>query len=107
MTSTVSPACWMAARPAILLAHEPDIFPAVPSRYAVTLSGHTHGGQIKILGRTPVIPSRYGSRYVYGHIVEDGRHLIVSAGLGATIVPLRLGTRPEIVHLTLGGQQPD
>jgi len=90
--------------PAILLAHEPDIFAAVPSRYAVTLSGHTHGGQIKILGRTPVVPSRYGSRYVYGHIIEDERHLTVSAGLGVTILPLRLGTRPEIVHLTLGGQ---
>ena len=63
--------------PAILLAHEPDIFPVVPVRYAVTLSGHTHGGQIKVLGRTPVVPSRYGSRYVYGHIVEDDRHLIV------------------------------
>lgn len=88
--------------PAILLAHEPDIFPEVPDRYAVTLSGHTHGGQIKILGRTPVVPSRYGSRYVHGHVVEDGRHLIVSAGLGVSILPLRIGTRPEIVHLVVG-----
>lgn len=89
--------------PAILLAHEPDVFPEVPTRYAVTLSGHTHAGQIKIFGRTPVVPSRYGSRYVQGHIVEDGRDLIVSAGLGVSILPLRLGTRPEIVHLTLTG----
>jgi len=88
---------------AILLAHEPDIFPEVPDRYAVTLSGHTHAGQIKVFGRTPVVPSRYGSRYVHGHIVENRRHLIVSAGLGASILPLRLGTRPEIVRLTLTG----
>lgn len=88
--------------PAILLAHEPDIFPQVPRRYAVTLSGHTHAGQIKILGHTPVVPSQYGSRYAHGHIIEDGRHLIVSGGLGVSILPLRIGTRPEIVHLELG-----
>lgn len=87
--------------PAILLAHEPDVFPEVPTRYAVTLSGHTHGGQIKIRGRTPVVPSRYGSRYAHGYVVENGRDLIVSAGLGTSILPLRLGTQPEIVHLTL------
>jgi len=70
----------------------------------VTLPGHTHAGQIKIAGRTPVVPSRFGSRYVYGHVVEDGRHLFVSAGLGTSMVPVRLGTRPEIVELILGGQ---
>ncbi len=89
------------AAPAVLLAHEPDIFPEVPHRYAVTLSGHTHAGQIKVLGRTPIVPSRFGSRYVHGHVVENGRHLIVSAGLGVSTLPLRLGTRPEIVRLTL------
>jgi hypothetical protein len=39
------------------------------------------------------------------HIVEENRHLIVSAGLGVSILPLRLGTRPEIVHLTLGAEK--
>src|SRR5262249_46514434 len=69
--------------PAILLAHEPDIFPRVPSRFDLTLSGHTHGGQVRLpfLGR-PVVPSRYGQRYAYGHVEEGGRHLIVSGGLG-------------------------
>ena len=85
--------------PALLLAHEPDIFPDVPDRYALTLSGHTHAGQIKILGRTPVVPSRYGSRYVH---VEDGRHLIVSGGLGTSILPVRIGTQPEIFMIELG-----
>jgi predicted MPP superfamily phosphohydrolase len=89
--------------PALLLAHEPDIFPEVGARFALTLSGHTHAGQIKIVGRTPVVPSRFGSRYVYGHVVEGGRHLVVSAGLGTSMVPVRLGTRPEIVELVLGG----
>src|SRR5262249_18303954 len=44
--------------PVILLAHEPDIFPLVPSRVSVTLSGHTHGGQIRLFGYSPMVPSR-------------------------------------------------
>jgi predicted MPP superfamily phosphohydrolase len=83
--------------PAILLAHEPDIFPQVPSRIALTLSGHTHGGQVRALGYSPIVPSRYGNRYAYGHVVEDGRHLVVSGGLGCSIAPVRLGVPPEIV----------
>ena len=59
--------------PVILLAHEPDIFALdLDSRIVLTLSGHTHGGQIRILGWSPWIPSRYGLRYAYGHVVERG-----------------------------------
>lgn len=83
--------------PVVLLAHEPDIFPRVPSRVALTLSGHTHGGQVRCLGFSPMVPSRYGNRYAYGHIVEDDRHLIVSGGLGCSILPVRIGVPPEIV----------
>src|SRR5688500_7611690 len=61
--------------PVILLAHEPDIFPRVPERVALTLSGHTHGGQVRLLGYSPMIPSRFGNRYAYGHIVESERNL--------------------------------
>ena len=88
--------------PVILMAHEPDIFPTVPARVAVTLSGHTHGGQIRLFGYFPVVPSRFGSRYAYGHIVEDGRHLVVSGGLGTSILPVRLGSPPEITVVELG-----
>jgi uncharacterized protein len=49
--------------PAILLAHEPDIFPHVPERISLTLSGHTHGGQVRLFGYSPVVPSEYGNRY--------------------------------------------
>lgn len=88
--------------PVILLAHEPDIFPTVPSRVSLTLSGHTHGGQIRILGWSPYLPSRYGDRYVYGHIVEEDRHIIVSGGLGCSVAPVRVGVPPEIVVIDLG-----
>ena len=88
--------------PVLLMAHEPDIFPRIPDRVSLTLSGHTHGGQIRLFGYSPVVPSRYKNRYAYGHVVEDGRHLIVSGGLGCSIAPVRLGSPPEIVLLELG-----
>jgi predicted MPP superfamily phosphohydrolase len=89
--------------PVILLAHEPDIFVDVPDRVALTLSGHTHGGQVLLpfIGR-PIIPSRYGQRFAYGHIVEKGRNLIVSSGLGVTGLPVRFMVPPEIALVTLG-----
>lgn len=90
--------------PVIMMAHEPDIFPRVPQRVSLTISGHTHGGQVDLpfIGR-PVVPSDYGQRYAYGHVVEDDRHLIVSGGLGCSILPVRLGVPPEIVLIELGG----
>lgn len=89
--------------PAILMAHEPDIFPRVPDRFALTLAGHTHGGQVRLFGWSPIVPSRYGNRYAYGHIVENGRHLVVSGGLGCSNLPVRFGVPPEIVVVELGG----
>ncbi len=89
--------------PILLLAHEPDIFPRVPARVALTLSGHTHGGQIRLPWIWPAfVPSKYGARFAYGHVVEEDRHLIVSGGLGTSFVPARLGVPPEIVHIELG-----
>ena len=88
--------------PIILLAHEPDIFPKVPSRVSLTLSGHTHGGQVRLFGYSPVVPSAFGNRYAYGHVVENDRNLIVSGGLGFSIMPVRFGMPPEILQVDLG-----
>lgn len=87
--------------PVILMAHEPDIFPSVPERVALTLSGHTHGGQIRFGNWAPVVPSRYGARYSYGHVHENGRDLVVSGGLGCSGVPIRFGVPPEITVVDL------
>ncbi len=87
--------------PVILLAHEPDIFVNVPNRVSLTLAGHTHGGQIRLFGWSPIVPSQY-KRFAYGHIVENGRHMIVSGGLGCSVAPVRLGVPPEIVMVRLG-----
>ncbi len=88
--------------PVIMLSHDPDLFPRMPERVALTLSGHTHGGQVAIpLLRRPLMPSYYGERYARGHIVEDGRHLFVTSGIGTSGIPVRFLAPPEVLHLTL------
>ena len=86
--------------PLILMAHEPDVAQRVPSRVSLQLSGHTHGGQVRMLGWSPISPS--GQRLSYGH-VRMNCDVIVSGGLGCSIMPFRLGVPPEIVLVTLGG----
>ena len=88
--------------PVILLAHEPDIMVRVPSRVSLVLSGHTHGGQVRLFGWSPVVPSRFGNRYAYGHVREQC-DLIVSGGLGCSIIPVRFGMPPEIVVVSITG----
>jgi uncharacterized protein len=90
----------------ILLTHDPDVFAGLPAeardRVALTLAGHTHCGQVYVpgLGR-PMIPSRYGQRYACGLIEENGRHLVVTGGLGGSILPVRFLTPPEIALVTI------
>ena len=90
--------------PVILLAHEPDIFDRVPADITLTLSGHTHGGQIYIpfFGRPAFVAgnARY-AQYAYGHFEKDGRHMIVSSGLGLSNIPIRFMVPPEIAIVTL------
>jgi uncharacterized protein len=91
--------------PYLLIVHEPDVFESF-GRLGVgpslTLAGHTHGGQVwlPLVGRA-VVPSRFGSRYAYGHVVEEGRHLFVTSGVGTSILPVRFLVPPEIAVLTL------
>ena len=88
--------------PVILLTHNPDVFPLVPDRVALTLAGHTHGGQVRIplVGR-PIVPSRFGQRFAAGHIVEGGRHLYVATGVGTSILPVRFRVPPAVTILTV------
>jgi predicted MPP superfamily phosphohydrolase len=88
--------------PVILITHNPDIFPRVPERVAITLAAHTHGGQVRlpILG-APIVPSRYGQRYAAGHVIEANRHLFVSTGIGTSFLPIRIGVPPTVFVLTL------
>lgn len=88
--------------PVIHMAHEPDLFTEIPDRVALTVSGHTHGGQVRLPFLGPlVVPSAYGDRYAYGHVVEAGKNLVVSGGLGCSGLPVRFLMPPEIVLVTV------
>ena len=93
--------------PVVVLSHHPDVFASMPPRVALTLAGHTHGGQIRLpLLGPPVVPSHFWARYAAGHVEENGRHLFVSSGIGTSILPVRLGVTPEVVILTIGETLP-
>jgi predicted MPP superfamily phosphohydrolase len=93
--------------PVLLVTHNPDLFPSVPARATLTLAGHTHGGQVRLpLIGAPIVPSAYGQRYARGLVVERGRHLFVSTGIGTSDLPVRLGVPPTIFVLTLRGVVP-
>jgi len=93
---------------AVLLGvHDPDSYTRVPARVALTLSGHLHGGQVNIPGlRRVMLPTRFGERFLAGHVVEHDRHLYVSTGIGTAGLPLRLRRRPEVPVLRLSGGAP-
>ena len=88
--------------PIIALTHNPDAFPEISRPVDLMIAAHTHGGQVyfPVLGR-PIVPSKYGQRYAIGHIVENGRHLFVSSGLGTSIIPVRFLVPPEVSLLTI------
>jgi predicted MPP superfamily phosphohydrolase len=92
--------------PLLLITHNPDVFPEVPPQAALTFAGHTHGGQVRLpFYGAPVVPSHFGQRYAAGHIIEDGRHLFVTTGIGTSIFTVRMGVPPEIAVVTLVARQ--
>ncbi|WP_308915108.1 metallophosphoesterase [Jannaschia sp. LMIT008] len=93
--------------PVILCAHQPDVFPRVPLRVDLTVSGHTHGGQIRFGPWVPFVPSRHGARYARGHVSEGDRDLVVSSGLGCSGLPVRFGVVPEVVTIDIAGGATD
>lgn len=90
----------------LLLAHQPDIFPEAaqhPVGVDLTISGHTHAGQIQVFGSPVFVPSDHGRDYAHGLLDIDGRKLIVSSGLGCSRIPVRLGVVPEITIIDVTG----
>ena len=83
----------------LLLCHRPEGFiPASAHGFHLTLSGHTHGGQLMLGEDLGVGPMLY--RYWSGHYLRANSQLIVSNGVGNWF-PLRVDAPAEIVHLTL------
>ncbi|KNG95358.1 metallophosphoesterase [Pseudaestuariivita atlantica] len=91
---------------AILLAHEPDIFPDVPDQVGLTLSGHTHGGQVRILWWSPAIMAAETETYSYGLYVSGDKSMIVSGGIGCSDAPVRMGVPPEITVVDVVSPDP-
>lgn len=87
----------------VLLSHNPDLLPDLPRRVGLVLSGHTHGGQIRLpVVGAPVVPSRYGQRYAMGWVQgAHGTPGYVSRGLGVSGLPLRNLCSPEVTLLSL------
>ncbi|WP_086608213.1 metallophosphoesterase [Erythrobacter donghaensis] len=81
----------------IVLSHSPDIFPQVPVDVDAVLAGHTHCGQIAWpWGGAPATMSDYGNLYACGVTRQHGKVLVTSAGLGTSLLPLRMFTHPEV-----------
>jgi predicted MPP superfamily phosphohydrolase len=93
-----------AAAVPLVLSHDPDLFPRLPDRPQLVLSGHTHGGQVDLPGISsgPWTPSRFGDRYTGGPVQAAGdKRLWVSRGVGTSRLPVRFRVRPEVAILTV------
>ncbi len=93
--------------PRVVLTHNPDTAERMhrrrpEARFDLQLSGHTHGGQVRIPGLgAPAVPSRYGRKYAGGLVQGPSWPVLVSRGVGVSVAPMRLGVLPEVVVLTL------
>src|SRR6056297_8968 len=85
----------------ILASHNPDLLPEVPVSVSLTLSGHTHGGQVVLpfIG-PPFTSSRYGRRFASGWVRGPALGY-VSRGLGFGLVPIRVNCPAELTILEL------
>lgn len=84
----------------IALWHEPDVVnQLMPYRPMLTLSGHTHGGQVRIPGKGALAAPSLGEKYVAGEFFVEGLRLYVSRGIGMYRPPVRLNCRPELLIL--------
>lgn len=90
--------------PTLVLSHTPDVVPTLPDSLPLVVAGHTHCGQIVLpfIG-APKTGSHYKKRYLCGLIREPGRDVLVTAGIGTSNVPLRIGAVPDLWLLTLDG----
>ena len=87
---------------AILLCHHPDYLENIHSELIdLTLSGHTHGGQVTLFGWAPLLPSEYGQKYRYGLIRSGNTQSYITSGVGTVMPPIRFFCPPEIVLLRL------
>ena len=87
----------------VLVSHNPDFAEKLrDDRVGLVLSGHTHGGQLYVPGYgAPIVPSRYGQKYLKGLVQAPATQMYVSRGLGTSATPMRFRSPPELTLMTL------
>ncbi len=92
----------------IFMPHSPDALPmaeiVTDFHYDLVLAGHTHGGQLVMFGRSLHSSSRYGDRFRSGWMTFDGKPLLVTHGVGTSLLPIRLGAKAQVHRITLRSQ---
>lgn len=86
----------------ILLEHTPDTLDKV-TNYPIQLmlSGHSHGGQVRLPWIGSIVKTKYGKKYVYGTYYSNTIRLDVNSGIGTTALPIRLLANPTINYYVL------
>lgn len=90
--------------PRVLLAHHPDYSEYLPldERIDLVLSGHTHGGQVRLpYSFAPIVPSSFGQKYSGGLVRNRHTQVYVSRGVGVSMIPVRFNCPPEITLICL------
>lgn len=95
-----------AGAPAIFVVHNPDNFERVPNRVALTVAGHTHGGQVAPWFTGAIMLPIHHRAWARGLVWDKGRAMVVTSGVGASGVPVRIGVPPEIALIRLEGVSP-
>jgi predicted MPP superfamily phosphohydrolase len=98
-------ATWKSDQPLVMMMHEPDVADdlAETGVPALQLSGHTHGGQVRWMGRPPsrLRRARWGREYIAGRYQVGSVQLYVNQGIGCIGVPVRIHCPPEVTVITL------
>jgi predicted MPP superfamily phosphohydrolase len=86
----------------LVVSHNPDFAEKMwDSRVGAILSGHTHGGQVYVPGYgAPIVPSRYGQKYLQGLVKTPVTQVYISRGLGTVTPPIRYNSHPELTLAT-------
>ena len=91
----------------LFIPHSPDLIPdaiAAGLPFNLAICGHTHGGQLVLFGRSIHSSSKYKDRYRSGWYREQEADILVSNGVGTSILPMRMGTIPQIHRLVLSAK---
>ena len=92
----------------LVLSHRPETFQAyVENKLDVVFAGHAHGGQFRIPGVGGLVAPGQGlfPTFTSGLYEDNGTNMIVSRGLGNSIIPIRIFNTPEIIVVTLKNEK--